>query len=592
MALLYTEARSLAGRLSPRAERENGLVSLGCGVKVRRVEVHPPAAPSKTGLRAVLGAHRWALLLFLVGAVVHLVRLDVWPAPAGDEVNWFEMAEDAHAGGSPQLQGIAGFASTLFARLVAVGFVGGKIDWWHARLPLALSVLILAALSYGVLFRAGRSRAGLFFMAWQLFSPWALVWSRTVSVSYAIMSGLGALGTLVFWIALDEKRATPRTLGLVIGSQLLMLDLYLSPFACAPLVASALVLLMHPARRSILRSPGPWLSLAFAAVEVFPMARAASGVAGLHGYTWAQISENAASRSLLFLRAIVDGLDGTATLQHFLWCTSATPVFSAVILFMARMSVLVIGALVLRAAVRGAARAEEPWAMRAVLTVAVALLTTPVLLAPARDWSMPTIDSDRYAFAWSMPAGMLVALVTSRGARLERVLSRAAMLAWVVLPGAALVVMAYLGPGPDCGVDRDGGGAWRGWRSVAGPKALPDWLADESMRAAEGGDAVLVIDDFFSLRAVQVSLRLRGARVKLLWPEHDAQQEPMLPSGRLLVALWPPSLFPQERPEGTEGPSMRLREIVEKRGGRRVAEATAQNGRPVLELWVLDAAAP
>ena len=502
-------------------------------------------------------------------------------------MNWFDMAKQAHDGGTPELTAAASFASTLFARLVSIGFFFGKADWWHARIGTALLTVFFAGVVYVLFARSGRRAAGAAMVAWQLLSPWSLAWSRTISMSYALMSGLGAIGTLVWWLSLDARSPRRRAIGLVVASQIFVVDLFLSPFALVPIAAAAAVLVMHPHRRALVRSPGPWIAAILMAAEAVPMGRAASNVAGLHGYTLAQILGDFGPRAVNFARALVDGVDGAATIQHFAWGRCESPGLSLATLIVGRIITVLLCGLLVHAIFSKAVRAADPWAVRAGTMFVVGLVVTPVLLAPARDWAMPTIDSDRYAFAWAMPLGLVLALAAERSSALVKVV-RAAFAFWLFIPSVTLLFLVWHGPGKDCGIARDDGGAWRGWRITEGAQALPEWLAEATIKESGGAPSTLVIDDFFGLRAVAVSLRMRASTIPVVFPEHASGGEPLLPKGRLLLALWPPSLFVPGQPAGSEESSLKLRALVIERGGHLLRTGKQPNGDPLIELWTLE----
>ncbi len=356
-----------------------------------------------------------AIAVLLVGAALHLGRLTAWPSPAGDEMNWFDMASDAHAGRTPEMAEAASFASTLFARIVSLGFYVGEIDWWHARIGVAVLTLVLAAAADALLASSGRRTAGAVMLAWQLLSPWSLAWSRTASQPYAIMSGLGALGTILWWLALSEATPRRRAALLLASAQVFAVDLFRSPFAVAPIAAAELALVVHHRRRENMRWPWPWVALAMIFAETIPVARAASKVAGLHAYTFAQITADLGPRSVSFVRALLDGTDGAATILHFAWGRCQAPVATTAVFVAGRVLTVMLAVFLVWAVARKKARSDE-WSLPAAAGFVASAIATPILLAPARDWAMPTIDSDRYAFAWVMPSGSSSRYAQSRRA--------------------------------------------------------------------------------------------------------------------------------------------------------------------------------
>jgi hypothetical protein len=535
-------------------------------------------------LLALLVRHRFALAVIALGAFLHLYRLDVWPSPAGDEMNWFLMGVDVHEGRTPHLSEAGAFVPALFAYVVGAGFAGGSVDWWHARIVVAVAIVLLAIVAYAMCMLAGRPRAALFLLAWRLLAPWSLAWSRTTSVPYALATAIGTVGAIAFFMAIDARSSVRRAVGIVVSTQLLVLAFCGSPLAGLWAVGAGIVLLIHRDRRALLLSPGPAVALVLALVEVVPIVRGALKVAAAHGATWTGVTSYVGERTWNYLTAIADGLDGMATIQHFAWGRCASPAPSTVIFAATRLATCALLALAIHSCVRRTARSADPWGLRGAIMFGVAIVGTPVLLAPARDWGLGTIDTDRYAFAWSLPAALIVGALAEVAPRRGRLVP-AIVSTWIVGPGSALWTLWQVNASIDCGVARADGGAWRGVQVAEGPRSIPEWLADATVRASPDGSLPLVVDDFFGLRAVEISLRARGAKNAVVFPKHGDGGEPLLPEGPFLVAMWPPSRFAPGMHWGNDVANTRLRASMPGRETKLVAAAKQPGGAPLLELW-------
>lgn len=459
---------------------------------------------------------------------LRLPWLGAMPNPCGDEGNWPLLGLSISRGVAASLPPDAGFVSTAFAWLIAGSFRLLGPSFMAARLVLVAGLIVCAL--------AGTSRLprwpAVAFASALLLHPWSVAWSRTASVPYALALGLGALGTLLWWSALEARAAV----ALVVAAQCLGASFHFSPLAALPALACALWTL-GPARRGALRWPALWGAAAAGAVHLVPLLRGVMAVPRGAGAASGHLVEAA--------RMIVGDLSGAATLRHFAGTSTRVELIAGA----AWLALLVASA---RAVWR------DPLGRLAALWMAVSIVGLPLLLAPARAWSMPTIDADRYGFALLGPWALWCAAW-----------ARSAPRRAVAGPGAlALAMTAVLaahftrGGGPDLGLRvAEGGGRYRGWQVASERVAVPVLVRQSVLDDADGSPAVVTWDDyaFHPIRFVDVAAG--DDRVRHAWVGAP------LPEGRRVYRV-----VSGERPPGA--------------GWRRVRRWVMADGTPLATLWV------
>jgi hypothetical protein len=440
--------------------------------------------------------------LLAVALALRVPWLGAVPNPCGDEGNWPLLGLSLSRGVAASLPPDAGFVSTAFAWLIAGSFTLLGPTFLAARLVLVAGLLAAVTLAATRLRRA----PALALAAVLLLHPWSVAWSRTASVPYALSLGFAALGPLLWYSAVQARSLA----AMVVAAQCLGLAFHFSPLAALPTLACALWTLL-PGQREVLRARSSWAAVAAGAVHLLPLVR---GIAAVPRGTAAT---SAPGRLVDAARMMVADLSGAATLRHFAGATVRVELLAAAAL-------LVVAALGARAAWR------DPLGRFAALSLAVALVGLPLMLAPARAWSMPTVDADRYGFVLLAPW----ALGCAAWARSQPVRA-------VLLPGAlALAMTAALaahfayGGGPDLGLRvADGGGRYRGWQVARERIALPVLVRAAVVADAEGARAVVTWGDYAFHPIRFVDAAAGDDRVRHAWAGAA------LPEGRRVYRVTP-----------------------------------------------------
>ncbi len=438
-----------------------------------------PAAPTDRARAAVAAA-----LALALGLALRAPRLGAWPSPAGDEGNWALLGLRLHQGIDARLSPDAAFVTTAFGRLIATSFALFGASWASARMVPVAAVLVGAAASAWWCARLGHARAGAVVALVLAVHPWSVVWSRTVSVPYALSLALSVTGPLA-WLDATRTRSPWRML---LAAQLLGAGLHFSPLAALPIAACAL----HSFGTE---RPRGWSLVAAlsGALHGVPVAMGA--------LVAARVGAHAAALGIPFgamvagaLRMMLGHLAGTSSAAH------ASGLAPPWMLLGAACAYVVVAYV--------AACARHPLTRFARWYLAIALVGLPVMLSPGRAWHMPTIDADRYGFALVAPLALALGGLASEASR------RARAVAGASLAGVALVTAAMLLGARGVGGDRGlfvarGGGAYRGWQCPREGAALPDLLRDAVIADARGAPAVIAYDDY-AFHAVRFSLAARS----------------------------------------------------------------------------------
>ena len=520
----------------------------------------------------------FGLCLLGLGLMLRLPGLRDIPSPAGDEAGWLDLAVLVTRGEPAVFSADAAFVTPLFAWLIALPVWCFGTGFGAARLVPALAVTITAVLVYALCARQHLRKLGIFLALALLLHPWSLAWSRTVGVPYALALCLAVLGVLGWLAALDVPRPVARTLALIGAGQVLVLGLHFSPLAGLPLVACALWLLVDPRSRTLLRTPGPWLALLAVLLHAWPIVTMALSVVGHSGGSdpgplWPRVAH--------FLLVGLDGISGEATVRHL---AQASPAWLGLLRG-------VVGLALLAAVVR-VARRPEPHGRFALLYLAVAVPGLALLLVPARNWWLPTIDAERYMFALLAPTFLVAGAALTTLARWRSV-TAATLALFAVLPSVRLASTLLLTGGVDSGLYVETGGGWRGWKVDASLRGMPRILRDDGERWAGGEPTTLLLDDWFGLSAVRPLLAARPETpLEIAWIRHaDGTDKglPALASGRrVLVPLWPDELFaPGFQPEGMARWSHDRRAAIraQLKDVQLVETVRQPGGRPLLQWW-------
>lgn len=427
----------------------------------------------------------WLALAALVvlALALRVPLLESLPTPCGDEGNWAWFGRELAAGRPAALAPDARFVTLAFARLIALCHKAFGVSWTSTRAPLVAGVVLGMVSSFGFARRAGLPRAGLVVAAVLAVHPWSVLWSRTATVPYALALVLAVTGTLALLAARGRTSAPP---WIAVGA-LLGTGLHFTPLALLPLAVGACWLVAH--HRPLARTRGPWLALGAALLVAAPVFVGAVDVARVGSTRPRHLFTNLGDRLAVYFRTLLGTLGGDATLRHFVG-----PRPSVV------LETLTLSACAAILYVASRPRANDPPAARDLAALArwgtlVALAGTAVLLAPARPWNLPAIDAERYGFVLVGPFALAL------GALAER--PRWCAVPWVVCalllagPTRASLVGLYRGAGADHGFwTLAGGGGYRGWKTAATDRALPDAIARAVHARRGGAPATVVVADY------------------------------------------------------------------------------------------------
>jgi hypothetical protein len=529
--------------------------------------------------------------LLAVGALLRFWHLGDVPSPAGDEANWIGLGLDALSGRPTEIEAEAGFVTTLFGHLIALSFAVLGPSWHAARAVPALGSLLGVA---GVLLlarRTGLHAAALAVAAFVLLHPWALFWSRSAAVPYALPFAIGVVGPLLWLAACGIASPWRRTVALVAVGQLLVLGLHFSPLGALPLVACGLWTLADSEARKVLRTPAPWLAVAGVALHAWPIVAQALSVAEK---AVPDVDPAPFAPRLQHLgRIALDIVSGEATVRHFVVgpCAPVAPMPNlALVRWGTALLLLGAGILAMRHRV----------GRLGLVHLGVAAIGLPLLLVPARAWWLPSIDAERYGFALLAPVALVLGGMATRrdGDKpwsVGRILAGFVCTWLVLVPGLRAWRVTTGGHTADCGLlVADGGGGWRGWKFAQGPHGLPDAIVRAAHAAWPTEPATLLVDDWFGMGAVRASVRLLprdGWTVDYVTHPPGADfRWPDLPPGRAIaVPVWAPATFaPGFQPEWLRGRAERLRKYVQSDPlePRLATVIPHPDGVPLMELWV------
>ncbi|MEM9195820.1 MAG: hypothetical protein AAGF12_42030, partial [Myxococcota bacterium] len=196
-----------------------------------------------------------AALVLLGGLGLRVPFLDGVPSGGTDEGVWQTLALELHFGHDAAHQSDASFVTLLAARLVSFGFALFGPATWSGR-AIWVAITGIGALTVVVIsFRKACPALGIFAAALYLFHPWAIAWSRTVSVPYAVCLAIGVALPALFIYAAESHRFWTKTLAYTVCCQLGAIALQMSPLAVLPPAACGIWLLLSRYRRDLVRGP-------------------------------------------------------------------------------------------------------------------------------------------------------------------------------------------------------------------------------------------------------------------------------------------------------------------------------------------------
>lgn len=500
---------------------------------------NPPDPTLRRDL-VVLGGVALALRVPWLGAV---------PGVAGDEANWALYAHAVAQGVRVRLTPDAAFVTELYAHLLAPAVRLAGLSWAALR-AVNVAAVVIACLGVRLLGArvagpaAGRAMALVFAL-----HPWSVLWSRTLSAPYALaLCGLG-LGSLAL---LAAHAGRSRALAFA-GWQGLGLTLHFTPLGI-PWITGCFLATARARWR-------PWWAVALGSLHALCIVRGALGVAR----TTAAASTPLPRGLFRALRMLVAQLTGASSVRHLAGLSLAQEIA---------------GCLGLAALTVGAWRARrEPAVRHAALALLAAVVATPVMLAPARQWSMPTIDADRYGVAVLAPLALLLGAMVASAARGARVTAWA-FVAWLGYGTAVLGAHASRGGGGDLGLEvARGGGRYRGWQRPAAGGTLVDRAYEAVVRDARGAPAVIAYQDY-ALHAIRARTLTGDHRLRHRFGEPDPR-----PGERTYWLLWHDAAFaPGYAPGAFADAQKALRRRVIDAGSVLVADWRTPAGTPLAEL--------
>jgi hypothetical protein len=281
-----------------------------------------------------------------------------------------------------------------------------------------------------------------------------------------------------------------------------------------------------------------------------------------------------AARLHTYLRAVLDGFAGEATLRDF---TGTEWHGVAGVLVLAGVVAVLIAAWPRRDA--------SPLARFAACYLVVALVGMPAVLAPVRNWNLPAADAQRYLFAVLAPFVLLVGAL-AEGAR-GRWVAGALALYLLAVPTARAAHFFLAGGSTDHGAyTLLGGGGYRGWKVARQRAPLPELIHDEVDRLAGARPAMIVMADYAFHPLHFANLARHGNH----WP-HDVAKAPLpVQHGWLHVfVLWSDGVFGRgfhPRDWVRLNDQLRARMHSDDYTGLRFVRRFVQpDGEPLLELW-------
>lgn len=535
------------------------------------------------------------VLLLSFGAFAYFFRVGDVPSASGDEGNWMAMGHRFYLGLPTRLGPDSRFVTTAFARMISLAYRVGGVSIGAARSVLGVSVLVGLVAIYAVSARMKSRALGLTLCALLATHPWTVWWSRSVVVPYAIALMTAVLGPLAWVLATSayrEPAADPRAqwkrhLALIAAGQILVSALHFTPFGLLPLLACALWSLAARDGRASLRTLGPWLSLGAVIAHAIPILLDVFSVVNQANPSPRFVDFDRRWRN--FVRSIVDGYSGEQTLRDYVGDNAYTPL--GLTPSRATVVALVLAALVVAFVKRRDGEETLSASARSLRNFAplyffVALVFFPLVLAPARDWWLATIDSERYFFALLAPGALLVATLVLSDKRAGAVM--AALLAAYFALGPNLRAARYFasGGGPDHGYySAHRGGGYRGYKVMRGARTVTTAIHEACRDVARGEPVTIAFNDY-AFHPVRVLIRVK--------PDHNITsvyiRDAALPQGRLLcVPVWPEAMFTAGHIPGSavqQNRWMRQYALQRMDEPRRIAEWSQPNGAPLLDLYV------
>lgn len=520
--------------------------------------------------------------LTALALALRLPWLGALPNPNGDEGNWVWFGLRALRGRAVVLPPDARFVTPLFAWLIAGAYSVFGVSFAAARAVPVIALTVTVAMVFLLCLRLKLPRAGAVMALSLCVHPWSVAWSRTVTVPYALCLCLGVLAPLVFLIALRDRK----TLLFITASLLFGLGAHFSPLSLLPALAAGGMCLTARPRVSLLHTASlsvPALGVALPALVGALGVRAATDTHSLEDYFTAL-----PLRVETFVRAVLGGASGEATLRHFTAVRSSPggEALSAFVIVLVFALALVSGG---ESTEREHTESENP--ERRSLNrwlrwhLGVALVGLPVLLAPARSWNLPAVDAERYLFTVVSPLFFAVALLAERRATVHRFFVCFSLSLWVFNTARGAGDFLY-GGGADRGewLLRDGG-AYRGWRMPREREALPVLVRREVERVRGRGRALVVVSDY-AFHPLHFTDADGGATVvdiaKFPLPER--------PGWTHVFVRWSPGLFAENfTPTAWLDRDRALGVLMHRdifAGLHRVRVFTQPNGTPLCELWV------
>lgn len=536
-----------------------------------------------------------------LAAAAYFVRCGDVPSASGDEGNWMALGHRLLHGLPVRLGPDARFVTTAFARLISWAFrIRGDVTIGAARAVLGVSLIAGYVALFVVAWRMRARAVGVAIVALVALHPWTVWWSRSAVAPYAISLVIAMLGPLAWVHAITKYReaergpgepprepAFVRHLGLIVAGQVLVSGLHFSPFSLIALVSCALYALVSRDGRQALRTPGPWLALLGVFLHALPIASDVRTVVNQARPSprFADFSRRAQN----LVRSIIDGFSGEQTLRDYVgdnaYMTlglSPTRVIAVAVL---------LGALVLalyRARREDPAASPSANALRrfAPLYFVCSLVLLPLILAPARDWWLATIDSERYLFVLLAPAALLVGSTLVRAPRAGAVLAAALCAYFAFGPNRRAAQYFWNGGGPDHGYfSAHRGGGYRGYKVLAGPRSLTTAIY-RACRDESRGEPMSIAFNDYAFHPIRVLIRVK--------PDHNLNsvylRDTALERGRrLCIPVWPEVMFTNGHIPGFAVQQNRwTRDYVLRRmdDSRRIAAWSQPNGFPLVEVYV------
>lgn len=535
------------------------------------------------------------VLLLAFGAFAFFYRVGDVPSASGDEGNWMALGHRFVHGLPVRLGQDSRFVTTAFARMISLSFRIGGVTIGAARATLGVCVLLGVTLIYALSARIGARALGLSIGALLVTHPWTVWWSRSVVAPYPIPLVSSLLGAMLWVVAIAQyrKRATDKRLlwkrhfALLVAGQLLVFALHFSPFGLLALLSCALWALIASDGRKALRTLGPWLSFAAVCLHALPIFLDVVTVVG-QAHAGTRLNEwSARWRNLV--RSMIDGLSGEQTLRDYVGDNARMPLgVTPSRVVVVALVLAAIGVALRRAKQQDETASHEARSLRAFapLYFVVSALCLPLVLAPARDWWLATIDSERYFFAIISPAALLVATLTLSARRAGPALVALLAAYFVLGPDLRSARYFWREGGADHGYfSAHRGGGYRGYKVLAGPRSATTAIY-EACRDASRGEPMTIAFNDYAFHPVRVLIRVK--------PDHHLNsvyiRDAMLPRGRrLCVPVWPEAMFEPGHIPGFAVENNRwMRNYVLHRmdESQRIAAWSQPNGAPLLEVYV------